>query len=140
MKNYIILLIVFLLFSCDPIDERLVFINEDEEKYIQLLYFENNEFQSYIGGKSPSIVYENTNNFPIIGSWRSYAKNDNFMILRLYNKKDFEELDSIYNAVYGKGNYIDTQIADTLVYKNRFEEKKVFFKNLKKNKWVIKLD
>ena len=131
---------LFLLFSCDPVDERLIFINENEEKYIQLMNFENNRFEGYIGGRSPNLILKGTNNFSILGSWRGYVKNDNFMILRIYDKNEFEELDSIYNGVYGKGNYIDTQIADTLISKNKFVDKKIYFKELKKNEWVIKLD
>jgi hypothetical protein len=140
MKNNFFLLLAFLLLSCDPVDERLIFINENEEKHIQLMYFSDGDFESYIRGKSPHIVYKGTNNFPILGSWRGYAKNDDFMILRIYDKNEFEELDSIYNGVYGKGNYNDTQIADTLVSKNKFVDKKIYFKELKKNEWVIKLD
>lgn len=140
MKKIFFLLFIFLLCSCDPVDERLIFINDNEEKYIQLMNFENNHFDGYIGGESPNLIYKDTSNFMILGSWRGYAKNDNFMIVRIYDKKEFEGLDSIYNQVYGKGNYIDTQIADTLVSKNKFVDKKIYFKELKKNKWVIKLD
>ena len=62
------------------------------------------------------------------------------MILRIYDKNDFEELDSIYNEVYGKGNYIDTQIADTLIAKNKFVDKKIYFNELKRNECVVRLD
>lgn len=134
------LIVCFFLFSCDPVDERLIFINEEEEKYIQLMCFSGNDFQGYIRGKSPSIIYEGSNNFPILGSWRAYAKNENYMILRIYDKKEFEELYSIYNEIYGKGNYIDTQIADTLIAKNKFVDKKIHFSELKRNGWVVRLD
>ena len=45
MKNYCFLWFAFLLFSCDPVDERLIFIKEEEEKYIRLMYFSGKIFK-----------------------------------------------------------------------------------------------